>query len=231
MQHLDQRKEDILGFIVRDFIGTAFPVSSSRVSTGLNKGSPATVRNIMLELDERGYLCQPHTSAGRAPTEKGYRYFIEHLMSVRAPETEIRERLDKIIESMEREEDSAFEELSKVMAGHLKLFSGIGFLEKDRFFGHGLPEVLREPEFGERGMAAQFADFAENICGNIKKFSGREVEIKGFGVVSVEFRDGDLGECVIFSAGPQRMNYEKAVSVVRYAAEDIKSKQKKNARR
>ena len=74
---LDSRKEHILDFIVRDFVRTAIPVSSGRVSdkkaigggiAGSPAGSPATIRNIMLELDEEGYLYQPHTSAGRAPS-------------------------------------------------------------------------------------------------------------------------------------------------------------------
>lgn len=222
-----------MDFIVRDYVRTAFPVSSGRISAHKAiDASPATIRNVMLELDGENYLYQPHTSAGRAPTEKGYRYFIENLMSVRTPEVEICERLDKIIQEIELETDSVFEELSRAMAGHLKLFSGIGFFDEGRFFGHGLPEVLREPEFGEQDLAARFADFAENIRGNIKKFSGREADVKNFGVVSAEFQDDDLGKCVIFSAGPQRMNYEKAVSVVRYAVEDIKKlKNKKNARR
>lgn len=233
---LEARKEHILDFIVRDFIRTASPVSSGRISERLSKkpdlaGSPATIRNIMLGLDDDGYLYQPHTSAGRAPTDKGYRYFVDNLMSVREPAHEIRMELDKIIEKMEREMDSAFSEISKTLAGHLGLFSGAGMLNKERIFGHGLSEVLKEPEFGEHDMAVRFADFIENIHSDIKKFSATEVDAKGFGVVSVVFSDDDLGECVIFSAGPQRMNYEKATSVIRYAAEDIKSKTKKYGRR
>src|SRR3989344_4741932 len=101
MPLLDSRKEDILGFVVRDFVRTAFPVSSNAVFGGLRlEVSPATIRNIMLELDDMGYLYQPHTSAGRAPTEKGYRYFTLHLMSVKQPEVEMRTRLENIEENL-----------------------------------------------------------------------------------------------------------------------------------
>src|SRR3990167_10819860 len=124
---LDNRKEHILDFIVRDYIATAQPVSSGRMALKrVLDSSSATLRNIMLELDEEGFLFQPHTSAGRAPTEKGYRYFIENLMEIGQPEAEIRDRLDKIIGHMELEMDRAFEDFSKTIAGHLKLFSGIG---------------------------------------------------------------------------------------------------------
>ena len=228
---LEQRKENILDFIIRDYIKTANPVSSGRVSSrGALDASPATIRNVMLELDVEGYLYQPHTSAGRAPTNKSYRYFVENLMSVREPASGLRGELDRIIEKMDSELDSAFGELSRALAGHLKLFSGISILDEERIFGRGLPEVLKEPEFLRRGMAARFADFAENIHRDIKTFSNTEVNAKGFGIVSVLFRDENLGECVIFPAGPQRMNYERATSAVRYAAEDIKNK-KKHAQR
>jgi len=78
---LTPRRQLILGIVVRDYIETATPVSSKAVSQHpeLNVSS-ATVRNEMAYLEEHGYLAQPHTSAGRVPTEKGYRYFVEQLM-------------------------------------------------------------------------------------------------------------------------------------------------------
>src|SRR3989344_689334 len=230
---LDSRKEDILGFIVRDYVRTALPVSSGRISAHKAiDASPATIRNIMLDLDGEDYLYQPHTSAGRAPTEKGYNYFIRHLMSARAPEAEIRERLDKIIETLDQEADLAFEQLSRAMAGHLKLFSGVGFFGRgEKVFSKGLPEVLRAPEFAERNLASEFADFAEGISKNLADFgrcSKEDLEpvfnIQAFGVVSIFFDDENFGRCAIFSAGPKRMNYEKAASVLKYAAKDISAK-------
>jgi heat-inducible transcriptional repressor len=67
--------------VVREHISTAAPVSSKTISQRYNLGvSPATIRNEMALLEEKGYLTHPHTSAGRVPTEKGYRYFVERLM-------------------------------------------------------------------------------------------------------------------------------------------------------
>lgn len=78
---LTPRRQLILGVVVRYYIETAMPVSSRTVSQHPDLDvSPATVRNEMAYLEEHGYLTHPHTSAGRVPTEKGYRYFVEQLM-------------------------------------------------------------------------------------------------------------------------------------------------------
>jgi heat-inducible transcriptional repressor len=79
-RHLDQRKAAILRAVVQQYIETAQPVGSSTVSALADVAvSSATVRNDMTQLERDGYLAQPHTSAGRVPTEKGYRYFVDTL--------------------------------------------------------------------------------------------------------------------------------------------------------
>jgi heat-inducible transcriptional repressor len=78
---LTPRRQQILGLVVRKYIEAANPVSSRTISEHPDlKVSSATVRNEMAYLEEHGYLTHPHTSAGRVPTEKGYRYFVEQLM-------------------------------------------------------------------------------------------------------------------------------------------------------
>jgi heat-inducible transcriptional repressor len=77
---LDQRKSAILNAVVSEYIDTAQPVGSAHISD--NPGvrvSSATVRSEMAALERDGYLVQPHTSAGRVPTDKGYRFFVDHL--------------------------------------------------------------------------------------------------------------------------------------------------------
>lgn len=77
---LDERKAEILRAVVEEYIDTAQPVGSSRiVQRGRLNVSPATVRNELAALERDGYLAQPHTSAGRVPTEKGYRFFVDAL--------------------------------------------------------------------------------------------------------------------------------------------------------
>lgn len=81
MEELTQRQQDILGFVVRDYISTAKAVGSDTICQSCGLGvSSATIRNELVALAELGYLSQPHTSAGRVPTAKGYRYFVERLM-------------------------------------------------------------------------------------------------------------------------------------------------------
>lgn len=77
---LDDRKTAILSAVVHEYIATAQPVGSSHIAAAPGVGvSPATVRNEMAVLEQEGYLVQPHTSAGRVPTDKGYRFFVDHL--------------------------------------------------------------------------------------------------------------------------------------------------------
>src|SRR4051812_41255811 len=89
---LDERKASILRAVVAEYIETAQPVGSSRIAQAPEVGvSSATVRNDMAALEQDGYLHQPHTSSGRVPTEKGYRYFVDSLGSTRLGATEARQ--------------------------------------------------------------------------------------------------------------------------------------------
>ena len=77
---LDDRKTAILRAVVQEYIGTGQPVGSTHISTAPDINvSSATVRNEMAVLEQEGFLAQPHTSAGRIPTDKGYRFFVDHL--------------------------------------------------------------------------------------------------------------------------------------------------------
>src|SRR5689334_22092748 len=79
-RQLDDRPAEILRLIVRSYIATGEPVGSRTLSKVINwRLSPATIRNIMADLEEAGFLVQPHTSAGRVPSEKGYRYYVDAL--------------------------------------------------------------------------------------------------------------------------------------------------------
>jgi heat-inducible transcriptional repressor len=82
---LNERSREILKAIIQSYISTAEPVGSRTVTKRYNLGiSPATVRNIMSDLEELGFLAQPHTSAGRIPTDKAYRFYIDTLLEVRS---------------------------------------------------------------------------------------------------------------------------------------------------
>ena len=81
---LDERKLAVLRAVVEDFVNTNEPVGSKALADRHKLGvSPATIRNDMVALEEDGYITQPHTSAGRVPTDKGYRLFVDRLSSVK----------------------------------------------------------------------------------------------------------------------------------------------------
>jgi heat-inducible transcriptional repressor len=81
---LEQRLREVLREVVRTYVASGEPVSSrSLAKSGVFKLSPASLRNVMADLEDLGYLHQPHTSAGRVPTDRGYRFFINHLMKSR----------------------------------------------------------------------------------------------------------------------------------------------------
>jgi heat-inducible transcriptional repressor len=89
MTNLSERQHTLLLLIIRDYIDTAQPIGSKRLAEHYRLDmSPATIRNEMAVLTELGYLRQPHTSAGRVPTEEGYRYFVSEMMhKAELPET------------------------------------------------------------------------------------------------------------------------------------------------
>ena len=91
---LDERKTAILRAIVQEYISTAQPVGSSHVAAlaGVPVSS-ATIRNEMAVLEQEGYLVQPHTSAGRIPTDKGYRFFVDHLTDRHSVDTSTVQRV------------------------------------------------------------------------------------------------------------------------------------------
>lgn len=99
---LDDRKVKILNAIIRTYLETGEPVGSRTISKYLDlKLSPATIRNEMSDLEELGYILQPHTSAGRIPSDKGYRFYVDSLMEEKVQEvedlkSELEQKADKI---------------------------------------------------------------------------------------------------------------------------------------
>src|SRR5258707_13670940 len=85
MSELDERKAAILRAIVEHYVDSAQPVGSQTVTQSAGLGvSAATVRNEMSVLERDGFIVQPHTSAGRVPTDHGYRYYVDHLAGAAA---------------------------------------------------------------------------------------------------------------------------------------------------
>src|SRR5438105_5096666 len=95
----DDRKLEVLRAIVEDYVSTQEPVGSKALVERHNLGvSPATIRNDMAALEDEGYIAQPHTSAGRIPTDKGYRLFVDRLSTVKPLSTAERRAIQSFLD-------------------------------------------------------------------------------------------------------------------------------------
>jgi heat-inducible transcriptional repressor len=230
---MNARQEKILECIIEEYTSTALPIGSKVLVEKYGiEASTATIRNEMVELEEQGYLYQPHISAGRIPTDKGYRYFVEELMK------------DK--ELSKREQIKLQEELLKLRAKNMrlsrtsaKLLSGItgnlaisGILDKDEFFDDfGMKELLSEPEFQKLDDVCRLAetmDYIDEMFDKIVK-EMKEGETKIF--IGAENPMGKISNCsmivspyklkngqqgVLALIGPKRMKYAKNKSLIEY---------------
>ena len=111
------RKEKILRWVVQQYVETRRPVGSQMIaSEALPDVSSATIRNIMAELEEEGYLYQPHTSGGRIPTDKAYRYYVDYLANVQKMAAKERERIEEAYDSRVNEVDNMMVQTSRLLA-------------------------------------------------------------------------------------------------------------------
>jgi len=116
-EHLSERSRQILEAIVEDYIVTAEPIGSRTITRrhGLSL-SPATVRNVMADLEEMGFLVSPHTSAGRVPTDKAYRFYVDSLVGVNRIAREEREEIRKSCSLTGRDVGEVLKETSKMLS-------------------------------------------------------------------------------------------------------------------
>lgn len=114
---LDERKKRILQAVTDDYISTGEPVGSRTIARRYALGiSPATIRNEMADLEESGYLEQPHTSAGRIPSDKGYRFYVDSLMKAEKLARAERERIRRQLERYRREVEAVIHQAAAIMA-------------------------------------------------------------------------------------------------------------------
>jgi heat-inducible transcriptional repressor len=115
---LDERKTAILSAVVQEYIATAQPVGSTHIADAPGvRVSSATVRNEMAVLEQEGYLAQPHTSAGRIPTDKGYRFFVDHLATPGRLDAATSERVGNFFRAAHSRVEELLHETSNLLAG------------------------------------------------------------------------------------------------------------------
>jgi heat-inducible transcriptional repressor len=117
MELLGERDTWVLKSVVAQYIVTGEPVGSRTVAkiSGLNL-SAASIRNVMLDLEERGYLQQPHTSAGRLPTPKGFRYYVDHILPVQELGPSLQKLIQAAFSPPAQEPQELFRQASRVLS-------------------------------------------------------------------------------------------------------------------
>jgi heat-inducible transcriptional repressor len=111
---IDDRTRDVLKAVVQEFITTGEPVGSNQLTRrGDFEVSPATMRNVLAELEELGFLEKPHTSAGRVPTDQGYRFFVDSLLQLSDPTPKERKAIEEGLSATTIEE--RLQEAGKVL--------------------------------------------------------------------------------------------------------------------
>ncbi|MFA5388380.1 MAG: heat-inducible transcriptional repressor HrcA [Candidatus Omnitrophota bacterium] len=119
MKHVDveSRRKIILGAIVESYVDSAVPVGSRAISQRFRYSvSPATIRNVMADLEEMGLIMQPHTSAGRVPTDKGYRFYVDSLLEPKHLTKEEESIINKLIHASGNDIDYIMQNVSKAIS-------------------------------------------------------------------------------------------------------------------
>ena len=148
MDKLDERKTRILKAIIKSYLETGEPVGSRTISkyTDLNL-SPATIRNEMADLEDMGYIVQPHTSAGRIPSDQGYRFYVDNLMEEK--DKEIAEMKEFVIETTGKMENT-LKSVAKLLASNTNYATMITAPQ----FGHGKLKFIQLSQVDEEQLVA-----------------------------------------------------------------------------
>ena len=223
---MDPRREAILDAIIREYVETAEPVGSLTLANKYDFSfSPATIRGEMAELEREGYILQPHTSAGRVPTEKGYKHFVKLILS---ESQSLAVRDEKKIREQMLGQHIRYEKLLDLAAKTLADSTGnVGIVGVSGLvYSHGLTNLFSQPEFKETEnveRAAEILDRMQELVHELPplnnpivfvgsetplgKSSGCSLVVSGF-----ETPYGTIGRLAVL--GPTRMEYSKIISVV-----------------
>ncbi len=220
---MNVRQAKLLAAIIDQFIETALPVGSSELLRHSNhfQLSGATIRNEMRVLGDEGFLEQPHISAGRIPTAKGYRVYVKEFMQPSQQEIKVRKKFDVLKEQYFRRKDQERAYEAVALLSHM--MPNIAFAtvpHKERVYYLGLANVLRQPEFQLNPMMAtgvveilesKISDFLDRVVidEKVRYYIGDEHLLPQMQSCSVALTTYNLrGEPgVIGIIGPMRMDY------------------------
>ncbi len=227
---MNVRQQKILSAVIEEYTQTAIPVGSKILvdKYGFNVSS-ATMRNDLNALEKDGFLYQPHVSAGRIPTDKGYKFFVEEIMSDKQLSLKDQKKLQAEVLKLRAQKTR----LSKTTAKLLSVFSGSLAISggKEDVAEFGIHELLENPEFQNADEFCKIAEVMDYIDENLdaifqsvkngetKIFIGQDNPIKNISNCSmiVSPYENKLGEKSFLALiGPKRMAYAKNKSLIDY---------------
>ncbi len=224
MQRLDFRKEQLLAAVVREHAKSAEPVASEAMKekAGLDV-SGATIRNEMLALEKAGYLRQPHTSAGRVPTEMGYRYYVAHCLET----PNVKEEVDEMQETVSAapEHETRMKHLARELASEMREGVFVRFAPQSSYYT-GLSYLFEQPEFESVDFVRHMGDIVDNLdrivaelfeeaAPGVQVYVGSENPF-GAQCGTVLLRPASGQSMTMMGVlGPMRMDYDRAIGMMK----------------
>lgn len=240
---LTKRQEGILFAIIEEYAEVATPVGSVTLAK-LFDVSSATIRAEMARLEELGYIAQPHTSAGRVPTDAGYRYYVnmisehpeiaeEHAMvgaGVNQHDPKTTERSNRVLEVRINSQTRADFAIRGAVDSLVELTGNLGIATiGEQLYMSGISRLFTQPEFMDNNRVQAVAKLLDNLEPWLREaapgqplniFIGQENPIGKTSQVSLiisRFRSPYSDKSYIGVLGPTRQNYSRVMSLVRYA--------------
>jgi len=225
------RQTLILKSTINEYVETAEPVGSDALEKKYNLGvSPATIRNEMVKLTKLNYLRQPHTSAGRIPTPKAMKFYIEQLMEEKQMSLTDEVKAKEEVWDARNDIEHLLAEATHALADRTKALA-IAATKDGRVWHSGYANVFLDPEFMDLKVCASVFKlieelnkihqlFFEKIQGtsSIEILFGEELGWAGLspvGVVSTRFKAGKT-EGALGIIGPARLSYPDVIPIIRY---------------
>lgn len=226
-----QRLDRLLEAIVLEYIKTAKPVGSKTLAEEYGFDySPATIRNDMAELEQQGFVTQPHTSAGRMPTEQGYQYYIQHLLQRRELNQQKKQALAHAAQHEQDHRDRRIKQLAQTIAdvsGETVVISVSG----DDYYYTGIAQLFRKPEFAEQtemlAHIGEVFDHLDEVMARVQRHLRQEVDVligqenpvsDQCSMVVTEYGSADHGtpRGMVSIIGPMRMDYDTNIAILQY---------------
>lgn len=228
---MTQRQEKILQAIVEQYAEVASPVGSNILARFFNVSS-ATIRADMAELEKSGFITHPHTSAGRIPTDKGYRYYVNKLADVDEPARQ--NRAEKALKTRAGQSGVPERAIRNTVDTLVELTHNLGLATiGDQLYMSGLSNLFGQPEFINSGQVREVARLLDNLepwlyeaAPNepLSVYIGQENPIgrsAGCTLIVSRFRSPFSDRSYIGVLGPTRQSYKDVMSLVSRAGETL----------